>query len=80
MLIPLTAEISDSLASKICEVALYPSLDGTLAKRQKLLPMLLTIENCCFERGGVKVICYQGQSFECNRCYHSCPRGAVEGE
>lgn len=49
MLIPLTTEICDPLASKIRDVSLHPGLYRALAKSPKLLPVLLTVENCRFE-------------------------------
>jgi hypothetical protein len=56
MLIPLTTEIRDSLASKIRDVSLHPGLYGTLAKIPKLLPVLLAVENCRLECAHIEVL------------------------
>ncbi len=49
MLIPLAAQIGDSLAPKERKVALNPGLDRALTKSPKCLPMLLTVEDGGFE-------------------------------
>lgn len=56
MLIPLATEICDSLAAKIRDVSLHPGLYGALAKCPKLLPVLLTVENCRLECVHIEVL------------------------
>ncbi len=66
VLIPLAPEIGDSLPTKIGHISLHSGLHGTPAESPKLLPVLLTVENCRLECAYIKVFGYRGKPLK--RC------------